>query len=69
MFLIYDADNSKTQIWAAREECGHGPVWDFHVYGMTNSGDPRICPSIGMAFELVGADPRPALEVAPFLAG
>ncbi len=68
MYLIHDADNSNTQIWASREDYGHGPVWEFHVYGLTNSGDMRTCPSIGMAFELVGADPRPVLEIAPFLA-
>jgi len=67
MFLIYDAINSPTQIWACREDHGHGPVWSFVVYGLTRSGDPRNCPSLAMACELVGADPRPILRTAPFL--
>jgi hypothetical protein len=29
MFLIFDADESRTQIWATREEYGQGPVWEF----------------------------------------
>ena len=64
MFLIFDADNSRTQIWASCESYG----WDFFVYGLTRSGDPRICPSLGMACELAGADPRPILATAPCLA-
>lgn len=30
-------------------------------------GDPRLCPSLAMACELAGADPRPILNKAPFL--
>lgn len=63
MFLIFDADNSTTQIWASRDSYG----WDFFVYGLTVSGDPRVCPSLAMACELVGIDPRPILNIAPFL--
>jgi len=63
MFLIFDANNSLTQIWANRESYG----WDFFVYGLTESGDPRVCPSLAMACELVGIDPRPILNIAPFL--
>ncbi|MEH2476219.1 hypothetical protein V1281_002611 [Nitrobacteraceae bacterium AZCC 2161] len=25
---------------------------EFYVYGVTNSGDPRVCPSMGMAMEV-----------------
>ena len=67
MFLIYDANGSRTQIWACCEDYGHGPVWEFHVHGTTRSGDPRICPSLAMACEIAGADPRPILNTAPFL--
>jgi hypothetical protein len=67
MFLIFDANGSRTQIWASCEDYGHGPVWEFHVHGTTRSGDPRICPSLAMACEIAGADPRPILNTAPFL--
>lgn len=67
MFLILDADRSRIQIWATCENYGHGPAWEFLVYGLTRSGDPRICPSLAMACELVGVDPRPLLVLAPFL--
>jgi len=67
MFLIFDANGSRTQIWACCEDYGHGPVWEFHVHGTTRSGDPRICPSLAMACEIAGADPRPILNTAPFL--
>lgn len=63
MFLVFDANNSMTQIWANRESYG----WDFFVYGLTESGDPRVCPSLAMACELVGTDPRPILNIAPYL--
>ncbi len=63
MFLIFDANSSTTQIWANRESYG----WDFFVYGLTESGDPRVCPSLAMACELVGTDPRKILNIAPFL--
>lgn len=63
MFLIFDANNSTTQIWANRE--GYG--WEFFVYGLTESGDARVCPSLAMACDLAGADPRPILNIAPFL--
>jgi len=25
---------------------------DYYVYGLTEGGDPRICPSLGMAYEV-----------------
>jgi len=25
---------------------------EFYVYGVTNNGDPKICPSLGMAMEI-----------------
>jgi hypothetical protein len=38
----------KIEIWAIQER--HGI--DFYVYGVTQNGDPRICPSLGMAYEV-----------------
>ena len=67
MYLVHDANGSRTQIWAVREDYGHGPVWEFHVHGLTRSGDPRICPSLAMACELAETDPGPILDIAPFL--
>ena len=67
MFLIHDADQSRVQIWAVRETYGHGPVWEFLVYGLTQSGDPKAYPSLAMACDIVGAHPQPILEAAPFL--
>jgi hypothetical protein len=67
MFLIHDANRSRVQIWAFREDHGHGPVWEFLVYGLTASGDPKAYPSLAMACEAVGTDPRPILDTAPFL--
>lgn len=67
MFLIHDANGSRTQIWATREIYDQEPVWEFYVYGTTRSGDPRVCPSLAMACELAGADPQPILSTAPFL--
>ena len=63
MFLIFDANNSLIQIWANRESYG----WEFFVYGLTASGDPRVCPSLAMACELAGTDPLLILNTAPFL--
>ena len=67
MYLVHDANGSRIQIWAVREDYGHGPVWEFHVHGLTRSGDPRIGPSLAMACELAGTDPTPILDIAPFL--
>ena len=39
------------EIWEAKEHYGS----DFYVFGVYHSGDPRVCPSIGMARE-VAAD-------------
>jgi len=37
-------------------EIWHDPVVDeYYVYGVTRSGDPRICPSIGMAREVAAS--------------
>jgi hypothetical protein len=33
------------EIWAITEAWGV----DFYVYGVTQSGDPVVCPSLGMA--------------------
>jgi hypothetical protein len=40
--------NSAIEIWSVPESWGT----DFYVYGVTASGDPRVCPSIGMAQEV-----------------
>lgn len=37
----------KIQIWAVNETWGT----DYYVYGTTRSGDPIVCPSLGMARE------------------
>jgi hypothetical protein len=36
------------EIWAISESWGT----DYWVYGVTASGDPRVCPSLGMAHEV-----------------
>lgn len=36
------------EIWSVTESCGV----DYWVYGVTDSGDPRVCPSLGMAREV-----------------
>ena len=36
------------EIWEVAEAWG----FDYYVYGVTASGDPRVCPSIGMAYEV-----------------
>lgn len=36
------------EIWAVEEDWGT----DYYVYGVTVGGDPRICPSLGMAREI-----------------
>lgn len=36
------------EIWAVSEAWGT----DYYVYGVTQSGDPKVCPSIGMAYEV-----------------
>lgn len=37
-------------------KCGKIEIWqvddEFYVYGVTVGGDPRICPSIGVAREV-----------------
>lgn len=44
MTLIFKA--GAIEIWAVTETWGT----DYYVYGLTR--DPRVCPSIGMAFEV-----------------
>lgn len=38
------------------EKRGQIEIWgvdgEFYVYGVTQGGDPRVCPSIGMAREI-----------------
>lgn len=46
MALIYR--NGGVEIWKVAEAWG----FDYYVYGVTLSGDPRVCPSEGMAHEL-----------------
>lgn len=46
MTLIHK--NGKIEIWAVVETYGT----DYYVYGVTAFGDPRICPSFGMAMEI-----------------
>jgi hypothetical protein len=43
--LIYRRGN--IEIWAVRETWGT----DYYVYGVAR--DPRVCPSLGMAYEVV----------------
>jgi hypothetical protein len=49
MMLIYR--NSPVEIWRVIEAWG----FDYYVYGVMLSGDPRVCPSEGMAFEVAAA--------------
>jgi hypothetical protein len=46
MRLIYR--NGNIEIWAVNEAWGT----DYYVYGVYAGGDPRICPSLGMAYEV-----------------
>ena len=46
MKLIFK--NGPFEIWEVHESYGS----DFYVYGVLASGDPRICPSLGMAYEV-----------------
>ncbi len=45
MHLIYK--RGRIEIW----QVGH----EFFVYGVTLSGDPRVCPSLGMAQEIAAS--------------
>ncbi|WP_159953193.1 hypothetical protein [Rhizobium sp. 18065] len=40
--------NERYEIWEVREDWG----FDYIVYGVYNSGDPRVCPSLAMAREV-----------------
>lgn len=42
MELIFKS--GRVEIWRVEDE--------YFVYGVTNSGDPIVCPSIGMAHEV-----------------
>jgi hypothetical protein len=44
--LIYR--NGTIEIWSVTESWGT----DYLVFGVTVGGDPRACPSIGMAYEV-----------------
>ena len=44
------------EIWRVNEPWG----LEFYVYGVTQSGDPRVCPSIGMAYEVAANVATPA---------
>ena len=67
MFLIHDAKGSREQIWAAQEDFGEGPVWEFHVYGLCRNGDARTVPSLRMACDLLGVDPAPIREACQLI--
>lgn len=43
--------NGKVEIWAVTESYGI----DYYVYGVTMNGDPRVCPSLGMAQEIAAS--------------
>jgi hypothetical protein len=47
--LVYRDEN--TEIWSIAEDWGV----DFYVYGLFDSGDPKVCPSIGMAIEVAAS--------------
>lgn len=46
MRIIYRS--GRIEIWEVTEPYGS----DYYVYGVTNGGDPIVCPSIGMAREV-----------------
>lgn len=54
MVKIYEV--GKVSVWAVTEAWGT----DYWVYGVTNSGDPRVCPSHGMALEIAADYAIPA---------
>lgn len=68
MQLIHTQNDGRQTIHVAVEKGLNFPIWEFYVSGVTQSGDARCVPSVGMAFELLGADPRPVLEAYPMLA-
>jgi len=39
------------EIWEVTESYGS----DFYVYGVTENGDPRVCPSLDMAREVAAS--------------
>ena len=49
MTLIYR--NGGVEIWKVAEAWG----FDYYVYGVMKSGDPRVCPSEDMAREVAAA--------------
>lgn len=46
MTLIYR--RGSIEIWSVAEPWGV----DYYVYGIYAGGDPRVCPSLGMAYEV-----------------
>lgn len=46
MVLVFK--NAHIEIWRVSESYGA----EFYVYGTTQSGDPVVCPSLGMAREV-----------------
>lgn len=46
MRLVYK--KGKVEVWEVKEEWG----MDYYVYGVYQSGDPRVCPSLAMAMEI-----------------
>jgi hypothetical protein len=46
MRLVYR--DQTFEIWAVDETWGA----DYYVYGVYTNGDPRICPSLDMAYEV-----------------
>ena len=43
--------HGRVEIWAVTESYGT----DYYVYGVNRSGDPKVCPSLGMAREVAAA--------------
>lgn len=41
----------RVEIWEVSEGIGI----EYYVYGVTQSGDPKVCPSLGMAQEVAAA--------------
>jgi hypothetical protein len=49
MTLIYRSGG--VEIWKVAEAWG----FDCYVYGVTLSGDPKVCPSEGVAYEVAAS--------------
>lgn len=48
MRLLYK--KGKVEVWEVQESYG----LEYYVYGYYHSGDPKVCPSLGMAMEIAG---------------